>query len=342
VFKQENVLILFSQRSMEGLSRAAKMFEETTASIDELRQETERLNRQAKRDNNDIENMKRVWGKHMETRDKENREMSNERTRVKRLELHYKLELQSLDQQREELEKERKRAIAEVRQKEQEAQKFHLDSMLIVAQKTGDAKNQIEEHKAYVMEQERLRIAAEDKTREVQQKNSVLADRFKILSEKLDQSRREVKRLKAQKEKPSVKREDRSMSKEVSPISTMAPHVASQLEDDGFVEVSCNVVRPPVIKRSRLSYEQDDNSLVVLDDDHDDFDDYPMPGFLHQHNGTSSSSSRPAVIDGDSSVEITEIRSTPQSGGFLASNEDYLQRAISGPLRSLGARVRRR
>lgn len=183
---------------IDALSAATVLLSETIDALEALRTESEEKTRKANENVELSEAMRRSYQNHMETKAAEEQRMDAEASRVKRLQLHLKKELQDVERRKEAMEKERKAYINEAREKATDAMKARLESAQIVAQSRGDAEVKVGELNKYVQEQERLRVLAEDKARESKKKSNWLADRNKLLSSKLDAARNEIRQLKAQ------------------------------------------------------------------------------------------------------------------------------------------------
>lgn len=302
----------------------------------------------------------------MRVKSEEEQRMNKERSRVSRLETHFQKELRELESERHKMERERKAYVEEAREKEREAIRTRVECAQMIAQSKGNADSAVETMKTYIQDQERLRIEAEDQTREALKKSSFLADRNKLLSDKLSAVRKDLKRAKesggesrkVKKDDDSditlVKEEDGESSQDKgktrqSPLRSSVflhtdPSSQAQLEDDGFI-VESYKPGPPKPKRARLSSERDDSAVYVIDSSlEEDFDDgnYPMPGFHHQHRhqqGDSSTSRRLDSDDEDDSVEIVGARrssrrtsSRPEHILQPPTTNNILQRIYSGNL----------
>jgi chromosome segregation ATPase len=270
---------------MKALSSARDTFNEEVNNVQTLLLDAEQQHQRAHDRYKQATEMKKSLDHHMAIKEKEVQDMNKERSRVQRLEMYHMKELRDIEVAKQRLEAERKAILNEARAKEQAALKMRLESAQSIAQEKGNAQTEIDNMKGYVLEQERLRIDAENHAREMHSKNTFLADRMRVLSDKLDKARREVKQLKASSSTVKIEDGAATLPRSASPKrrraeSTLPPQSLSQLDDDGFVEVGCYRATP--IKRARQSVEADDGAIIVLDDDDDDdFMNYPMPGFPH-------------------------------------------------------------
>jgi hypothetical protein len=189
---------------MDALTSATNVLSETICSVEVSRRGIEENLAKAREMHERYEQKERSVNRHLAMKDKEEQRMHEERSRVKRLELHNKKQMQELERDRERMEKERAAYINEAKESAREARVARLESAQMCAQSKGDAQSEVESMKSYVLEQERLRIEAENQAREAKKKSSFLGDRVKILSEKLSATRKELKRYKGD----QVKRED--------------------------------------------------------------------------------------------------------------------------------------
>jgi hypothetical protein len=223
--------------------------------------------------------------------------MHEEAQRSKRLTLHLKRELQEVERKKEAMERERLSYINEAREKANEAMKARLESAQIVAQSRGDAESKVSELNKYVQEQERLRIAAEDRAREEKKKAGWLADRNKLLSGKLDAKRKELAALQQTIRQSSAGYNDQAKAKgkaralEQQADDDHDDNISAKREPDeedadvglewpinGASDDRYTFSSQPAPKESR----SDHDTVVILDDDlDDDFDDssYMMPTF---------------------------------------------------------------
>lgn len=162
-----------------------------------MRKETEEKNAQARINCESSVQMQNAFQKHMEVKATEERRMAEEANRTRRLHLHLKQELQTVEKTRKQLDEERRTLVQEARQQAVEARKAKLESAQQIAQSRGEADSKVNELTGYVAEQEALRMAAEERMRETSKKNNWLADRNKLLARKLAASREELKKLRA-------------------------------------------------------------------------------------------------------------------------------------------------
>ncbi|UZJ55822.1 hypothetical protein CBS101457_005142 [Exobasidium rhododendri] len=366
------------ENSLNALANATDVLNETIAAVEETNKGIEDSNRKAREMQEKIEEREKKLDKHMQNKDKEERAMHDERSRVKRLELYLKKQMQELERDRERMEKERLAYMNEAREKAREARVARLESAQMCAQSKGDAQSEVEAMKTYVLEQERLRIEAENEAREAKRKSSFLADRNKLLSDKLSVTRGELRRLqggKAKKGQPAVKLEHPAVKDE---YDTQWDHKgkkreASQMDDDGFIEtgfrpgltysddeldsqdVSGSSSTMHQSLNGRLTHQTsrskdfgDDSEITIIDTDTDaGFDDrnYFMPGF-HENthpSSTTASSRRPLTtrtISGDDSVEYVGEKRRRISDPANNNNDGLIQSVLNSARLQYGPRHR--
>lgn len=356
------------QSAIESLSTASRTLEQTIIAFEQERSESEHKNKHIKEEYARVQEMKKSLDKHLRVKSEEEQRMNKERSRIARLEMHCKKELQGVEQEREKMERERKAYIEEAREKEREAIRTRVECAQTIAQSKGTADSAVENMKNYLQEQERLRIEAEDRAREVLKKNSFLADRLKRLSEKLDVSRKELAQVKESgegkrkvkkddddddndgdnvltgyaikeegellQEKGKTKQSSRRSSRQSSIFLRSEPSSQDQLEDDGFVVEG---YKPGPHKRARLPSIRDDSTVVVIDSSLDeDFDDgnYPMPGFHHQHHQRQQQGASNAVrrFDDDDDDDTIEIVGERRSRRRSLRSDHTIQPPISNNL----------
>lgn len=269
----------------------------------------------------------------------EEQKMHAVRLRYNTMEMHLKKELSKIESRQKEMDRERQAYIAEAKAKAHEALQAKIATAQQIAASKGESESEISGMRTYCIEQEQLRIKAEDEAREANIKSSQLADRVKLLSSKLSDSRAANLKLKKSRgsigaNSASVKQEERDesmrgTSKGKARQESMSIQSQAQLDDDGFaiVDVKPGLARSTSssyqsgfgsglangssIKRSRMSNEDDSIQIISSDDDEDD-KSFFMPGFGVQSRPAASSSmlfspynhQNQEDINGDSSVEV--------------------------------------
>ena len=336
------------ESSMEALSTATNILNETVGTMEGLRADMEVKSQQISEEYSRMREKKKSLDRHMEVKAMEEQRMGQEHARVRTLELHLKRELQDVERTKARMESERQSYMREAREKETEALKARLESAQRIAQSKGDALSEVSKMKEYVLEQEALRIQAENSAREAKRKSAFLADRNKLLSDKLNASRRELRGRKA---RPSQERrlEQPQVKAEGDDSHRQSSRNAWQGSDDDFLEVGSSLSA----ERSSLLYPGSrTDSAIVIDDDLDaEFDDgnYPMPGFLQvgssstSRGASSQSSLQPPAHghgdeDGDDDESIQFVGEKRRRG---MDNSDLVQTILAGRL-ALGPKQRAR
>ncbi|PWN31927.1 uncharacterized protein FA14DRAFT_162266 [Meira miltonrushii] len=284
--------------AIKSLSAASETLSKTVQSIESDRKQIEDDRKKAQLSREKADAMRASLQTHMETKASEEQRMNDARRQTDVLMRHAKKELQDLEKKKLDLAKERESMKNEVQEHQRQVAKARVQASQLMAKHRGDTDLEVQKMTTYMQEQERLRIEAEQMRHVSEEGKKWLADRNKLISTKLDQTRAENKALKAElralkaelpaqvaiakgkaKEEEtgdSVKRE----SGEGDDLSANDASTSSSKLDDmpSFTQESTESSR-----KQEDEEEDDDNDVVILDDDIEaEFDDpsYAMPHWI--------------------------------------------------------------
>lgn len=360
--------LISNQSSLEALNAATNLLQDTVASLEKLRQETEEKNRVATENLEKSDRMKQSFLKHMDTKASEEQRMNAEAGRVHRLQLHLKKELQEVERRRKAMDEERRVFVNEAREQAVEARKARLESAHQIAQSRGEADTKMNELNKYVGEQERLRMDAEERAREARKKSNWLADRNKLLASKLESARKEAKQLReaaAVSTMPSsltstVSSTSKGKAKEEPDDASQAGPNAAVHGDEAQSQYGDIVQEARALDELQQNLRSTQDAVVIEDDDLDaELDDanFPMPVYSRTTSGHNSRmQNAPSSHDDDDYVEFVGKRkrsvgndtdpmkrshSVGASSSTIPSSSALLDRVLQGHLQ-LGPRRRAR
>ena len=284
--------------AIKALSAATQTLSNTVQSMQSDRKQIESDLKNARLSREKVDAMRLSLQTHMETKAAEEQRMHESKRQADVLMRHAKKEVQDLERKRAELAKERESMMNEVQEHKRQVAVARVQASQLMAKHRGDTDLEVKKMTTYMEEQERLRIEAEKLRNVSEEGKKWLADRNKLISQKLDNTRSQNKALKAEIQalkarlgtqvadsKGKGKEEEtgeagKREAGEGDDLSANDTSSSSKLDDmPSFTQESTESSG-----KQEEEEDEDDDDVVILDDDIDaELDDksYALPSWIN-------------------------------------------------------------